>query len=113
MKFKKLLISFSVSLVIGSLGGFMLSFIALRMLYLKEFPNGDYLSQLNYMFLSEYKSLPLSLMLFGTIAVYFVFFTKKDYKTPTKEVARGINTPIAAGEGQHGSARWQTEEEKK
>lgn len=112
MQPKRLLISLSVSLILGSIGGFLLSFIAIRVLYLKDNPNGNYLDQLNYMMTSEYKTLPFLLMFFGMLAVYLVFFTKKNYKTPKRQVAEGIETPIPAGEGQYGNARWLTEEEK-
>lgn len=112
MQPKKLLISLSVSLISGSIGGFLLSFIAIRVLYLKDNPTGNYLDQFNYMMTSEYKTVPLLLMLFGILAVYLAFFTKKDYKTPKRQVAEGIETPIPSGEGQHGNARWLTEEEK-
>lgn len=109
---KKSFIPFSFSLIVGSLAGFILSLLATRMFYLEAYPNGTYLGQLGYIFTSDYKYISLLLMLFGIVSVYFICFMKKDYKTPKKEVAKGIFTPISAGEGQYGSAKWLTETEK-
>ncbi|WP_050981844.1 hypothetical protein [Desulfitobacterium dehalogenans] len=45
-------------------------------------------------------------------AVFLIVSTNKPYQSRMMQVTPAIETPVAAGQKQHGSARWMTEKEK-
>ena len=47
------------------------------------------------------------------IAVVILLSRKESFESETLDVTKGIKTPIAIGQGQHGTARWMTGAEKR
>ena len=46
------------------------------------------------------------------IAAFVLLSRKETYESDTSDITKGIKTPIAIGQGQHGTARWMTSAEK-
>ena len=47
------------------------------------------------------------------IAAVFILKRKETFESDTSDITKGIKTPIAIGQGQHGTARWMTAPEKR
>jgi len=47
------------------------------------------------------------------IAALILLSRKETFESETTNITKGIKTPIAIGQGQHGTARWMTAEEKR
>ena len=47
------------------------------------------------------------------IAAFILLNRKETFESDTSDITKGIKTPIAIGQGQHGTARWMTAAEKR
>lgn len=55
------------------------------------------------------RSIFIGLLLFSVLAIYWIYFTSnlsKGYKNNTKEIFPGVSTPLSAGKGEYGTAKW-------
>ena len=58
-------------------------------------------------------TLCVSIVIETGIAVFVLLNRKETFESETSDITKGIKTPIAIGQGQHGTARWMTAAEKR